>query len=123
MPDPVTVVAQSGSAAASEPSPRRDLPIDVQVKVDQIQRKADLLLGYADGSRQVVLPGPPHRAADHLRVPARTVAAYLAVPGAWCFCCEFTFQRTLSYNKERRDAHVKRAFLYDRGSVTAFKGI
>jgi hypothetical protein len=27
---------------------RRELPIDVQVKVDQIQRKADMLLGYAD---------------------------------------------------------------------------
>jgi hypothetical protein len=49
-------VAASGSAAVSrrgqKPPSRKlrnpDLPIDVQVKVEQIRRKVDVLLGYAD---------------------------------------------------------------------------
>jgi hypothetical protein len=58
----------------------RELPIDLQVKVEQIRRKADLLLGYADRF-------PPcsqdlhivrQTAAEYL--PA-TTAAYLALPG------------------------------------------
>jgi hypothetical protein len=77
---PGTVAAQSATVAASEPSQRRDLPIDVQVKVDQIQRKADLLLGYADRF-------PPFSQDLHIvrqttsEYLPRTVAAYLAVPG------------------------------------------
>jgi hypothetical protein len=63
-----------------EPRPRRELPIDVQVKVEQIKRKADVLLGYADRF-------PPfsqdlhivrQTTADYL---PRTTEAYLALPG------------------------------------------
>jgi hypothetical protein len=63
-----------------KPTPRRELPIDVQVKVEQIKRKADVLLGYADRS-------PPfsqdlhivrQTTADYL---PRTTEAYLALPG------------------------------------------
>jgi|SRR5581483_2083327 len=62
-------------------TPARELPIDVQVKVDQIRRKADVLLGYADRF-------PPfsqdlhivrQTTADYL---PRTINAYLAIPGA-----------------------------------------
>jgi hypothetical protein len=62
------------------PMPRRELPIDVQVKAEQIQRKADLLLGYADRfppfsqSLHIVR----QTAADYL---PRTIEAYLALPG------------------------------------------
>jgi hypothetical protein len=60
--------------------PARELPIDVQVKVEQIRRKADVLLGYADRF-------PPcsqdlhivrQTAAEYL--PA-TTGAYLVLPG------------------------------------------
>jgi hypothetical protein len=60
--------------------PRRELPIDVQIKVEQIRRKADMLLGYADRF-------PPfsqdlhivrQTAAEYL---PRTIDAYLALPG------------------------------------------
>jgi hypothetical protein len=63
-----------------KPTPRRELPIDVQVKVEQIKRKADVLLGYADRF-------PPfsqdlhivrQTTADYL---PRTTEAYLALPG------------------------------------------
>jgi hypothetical protein len=66
--------------ARSTTPPRRELPIDVQVKVDQIQRKADMLLGYADRF-------PPfsqdlhivrQTAADYL---PRTVEAYKKLTG------------------------------------------
>jgi hypothetical protein len=65
---------------APPPPPRRELPIDVQVKAEQIQRKADLLLGYADRfppfsqSLHIVR----QTAADYL---PRTLEAYLALPG------------------------------------------
>jgi hypothetical protein len=68
------------SASAPAAGSRRELPIDVQVKVDQIRRKADLLQGYADRF-------PPfsydlhlvqQTAAEYL---PRTVEAYLALPG------------------------------------------
>lgn len=71
--------APQSSARPAAP-PRRELPIDVQVKVDQIQRKADMLLGYADRF-------PPfsqdlhivrQTAADYL---PRTVEAYLKLTG------------------------------------------
>lgn len=58
----------------------RELPIDVQVKVEQITRKADMLLGYADRfppfSRDLYLVR--QTTADYL---PRTTAAYLALPG------------------------------------------
>jgi hypothetical protein len=66
--------------ASPPPQPRRELPIDVQVKAEQIQRKADLLLGYADRfppfsqSLHIVR----QTAADYL---PRTLDAYLALPG------------------------------------------
>jgi len=59
---------------------KRELPIDVQVKVDQIKHKADMLLGYADR-----FPPFSHdlhlvrqTAADYL---PRTLDTYLALPG------------------------------------------
>ncbi|MCC7370185.1 MAG: hypothetical protein IT306_17305 [Chloroflexi bacterium] len=68
-------------AGATAPRPaRRELPIDVQVKAEQIQRKADLLLGYADRF-------PPFSQSLHIvRQTAtdylpRTLEAYLALPG------------------------------------------
>ena len=71
---------QAAPRPRPEPVPRRELPIDVQVKVEQIRRKADVLLGYADRF-------PPfsqdlhivrQTAAEYL---PRTVDAYLALPG------------------------------------------
>jgi hypothetical protein len=66
----------SGAAAR----PAAGLPIDVQVKVDQIRRKADMLLGYADRfspfSHDLYIVR--QTAADYL---PRTIDAYLAVPG------------------------------------------
>jgi hypothetical protein len=71
---------QRPPARRPEASPRRELPIDVQVKVEQIQRKADLLLGYADRfppfSQDLYIVR--QTAADYL---PRTVHAYLSVPG------------------------------------------
>ncbi|MCC6177683.1 MAG: hypothetical protein IT305_20470 [Chloroflexi bacterium] len=68
------------STPQPEARPRRELPIDVQVKVEQIRHKADVLLAHADRFppfshdlhlvRQTV--------ADYL---PRTVEAYLALPG------------------------------------------
>lgn len=72
--------AAAPATMASPPPPRRELPIDVQVKAEQIQRKADLLLGYADRfppfsqSLHIVR----QTAADYL---PRTLEAYLALPG------------------------------------------
>jgi hypothetical protein len=60
--------------------PLRELPIDVQVKVDQVRRKADLLLGYADRfppfSHDLHLV--QETAAEYL---PRTIETYLALPG------------------------------------------
>lgn len=59
---------------------KRELPIDVQVKVEQIRRKADVLLGYADRF-------PPFSQDLHIvrqttaEYLPRTVQAYLALPG------------------------------------------
>jgi hypothetical protein len=39
---------RSESHAAATPPSESELPIDVQVKVEQIRRKVDVLLGYAD---------------------------------------------------------------------------
>lgn len=72
---PVAAVTQTEPEA-----PRRELPIDVQVKVEQIKSKADMLLGYADR-----FPPFSHdlhlvrqTAADYL---PRTIDTYLALPG------------------------------------------
>jgi len=80
-------VAQTQSAArkkAEEPAPPRplrqtELPIDVQVKVEQIRRKVDVLLGYADRfppfSQDLYLVR--QTASDYL---PRTINAFLALP-------------------------------------------
>lgn len=68
------------TAPTTAASARRELPIDVQVKAEQIQRKADILLGYADRF-------PPFSQSLHIvRQTAtdylpRTLEAYLALPG------------------------------------------
>ncbi len=77
---------QSGPAKKSEappPPPRplrqTELPIDVQVKVEQIRRKVDVLLGYADRfppfSQDLYLVR--QTASDYL---PRTINAFLALP-------------------------------------------
>lgn len=73
--------ARPSSATPSPAGPkRRELPIDVQVKADQVRRKADMLLSYADRF-------PPfsqdlhivqQTAADYL---PRTIEAYLKLAG------------------------------------------
>jgi len=67
-------------AATPEPPRRRELPVDVLVKVEQIKRKADVLLSYADRfppfSRDLYLVR--QTTADYL---PRTTAAYLGLPG------------------------------------------
>ncbi len=78
--------AHQHAAPPSQPSPRPTapprptLPIDVQVKVEQIKRKADVLLGYADRfspfSHDLYIVR--QTAADYL---PRTIDAYLKVPG------------------------------------------
>ena len=59
---------------------RRELPIDVQVKAEQIRHKVDVLLGYADRfppfSQDLYIVR--QTAADYL---PRTLSAYLALPG------------------------------------------
>src|SRR5207237_4242521 len=58
---------------------RSELPIDVQVKVEQIRRKVDVLLGYADRfppfSKDLYLVR--QTASDYL---PRTIQAFLALP-------------------------------------------
>src|ERR1051325_1073987 len=67
--------------ASADPRPLRqpELPIDVQVKVEQIRRKVDVLLSYADRfppfSQDLYLVRPT--ASDYL---PRTINAYLALP-------------------------------------------
>jgi hypothetical protein len=76
-----TVKPRAAEPAAATPiqRPRRELPIDVQVMVEQITRKADVLQGYAD--RFPPMSQDLHivrqTAADYL---PRTVNAYLALP-------------------------------------------
>lgn len=70
------------AAIATPPPPAqwRELPIDVQIKAEQIRRKADMLLSYADRfppfsqSLHIVR----QTAADYL---PRTLQAYLTLPG------------------------------------------
>ncbi|MDQ3809718.1 MAG: hypothetical protein M3336_05450 [Chloroflexota bacterium] len=79
-----TPLVPPADQAAPEPTPLRrarpaELPIDVQVKVEQIKRKADVLLGYADRfppfSRDLYLV----RQTTTEYLP-RTLQAYLALP-------------------------------------------
>jgi hypothetical protein len=76
---PVRPAAGTPSPAAAPKSPESALPIDVQLKVDQIRRKAEALLGYADSfprfSHDLYLVR--RTAAEYL---PRTIEAYLAVP-------------------------------------------
>jgi len=62
----------------SVPTPKSELPIDVQVKVEQIRRKVDVLLGYADRfppfSQDLYLVR--QTATDYL---PRTIDTYLAM--------------------------------------------
>jgi hypothetical protein len=62
------------------PAPKRELPIDVQVKVEQIRRKANMLLGYADRfpplSQDLYIVR--QTAAEYL---PHTIDTYLALPG------------------------------------------
>src|SRR3984893_7395839 len=72
---------QPPAAEGSAPTtlPRAELPIDVQVKVEQIRRKVDVLLSYADRfppfSQDLYLVR--QTATDYL---PRTISAYLALP-------------------------------------------
>lgn len=72
--------AQAPTEEPPAPAARRELPIDVQVKVEQIRRKADVLLGYADRF-------PPFSHDLHLvrqttaEYLPRTVDTYLELPG------------------------------------------
>jgi hypothetical protein len=77
--DTVKPPAVEPPAATPIQRPRRELPIDVQVMVEQITRKADVLQGYAD--RFPPMSQDLHivrqTAADYL---PRTVNTYLALP-------------------------------------------
>jgi hypothetical protein len=74
--EPVTTVAPPRPRPSDK---RRELPIDLQVKVEQIRRKVDVLLGYADRfppfSHELYLVR--QTADDYL---PRTINAYLAMP-------------------------------------------
>jgi hypothetical protein len=76
--EPVTT-AEPSRPRPSATSTRRELPIDLQVKVEQIRRKVDVLLGYADRfppfSHELYLVR--QTAEDYL---PRTINAYLAMP-------------------------------------------
>jgi hypothetical protein len=88
-PAPAKVVASKASAEADskakrtkEPTPlprKPELPIDVQVKVEQIKRKVDVMLGYADRfppfSKDLYIVRTT--ASEYL---PRTINAYLALP-------------------------------------------
>jgi hypothetical protein len=67
------------ATAQAKQSRQTELPIDVQVKVEQIRRKVDVLLGYADRfppfSQDLYLVR--QTATDYL---PRTISTYLALP-------------------------------------------
>src|SRR5712692_3294610 len=69
--------AEKRSTPTAPPPP--ELPIDIQVKVEQIRRKVDVLLSYADRfppfSQDLYLVR--QTASDYL---PRTIGAYLALP-------------------------------------------
>jgi len=72
---------QQGEKKSSSPKPLKqtELPIDIQVKVEQIRRKVDVLLGYADRfppfSQDLYLVR--QTASDYL---PRTIDTYLSLP-------------------------------------------
>jgi hypothetical protein len=65
--------------SAAKPLKESELPIDIQVKVEQIRRKVDVLLGYADRfppfSQDLYLVR--QTASDYL---PRTIETYLSLP-------------------------------------------
>jgi hypothetical protein len=73
--------APTSAAAAARPAapPQPELPIDVQVKVEQIRRKVEVLLGYADRfppfSQDLFLVR--QTASEYL---PRTIEAFLRLP-------------------------------------------
>jgi hypothetical protein len=82
-PEPVRSPAPAAASTPPVKNPRAmrklELPIDLQVKVEQIRRKVDVLLGYADRfppfSQDLYLVR--QTASDYL---PRTVNAYLSLP-------------------------------------------
>lgn len=82
-PQPAHVVASRPSAPTSGRAPvqlrRLELPLDVTIKVDQIQRKVDALLAYADRfppfSQDLYIVR--QTAGDYL---PRTISTYLSLP-------------------------------------------
>jgi hypothetical protein len=80
LPTPISRERHSARKADQPRQPREqpELPIDVQVKVEQIRRKVDVLLGYADRfppfSQDLYLV--QQTASDYL---PRTINAYLAL--------------------------------------------
>jgi hypothetical protein len=78
-PSPPRLAAPARLLPVAPPSARLELPIDVQVKVEQIRRKAEVLLGYQSRfppySKDLYLVR--QTAAEYL---PRTIDAYLAIP-------------------------------------------
>jgi hypothetical protein len=76
---PSTAPKRPAVTAERRASVQPELPIDVQVKVEQIRRKVDVLLGYADRfppfSQDLYLVR--QTASDYL---PRTVSAFLSLP-------------------------------------------
>jgi hypothetical protein len=77
---PPTFVEQHRPARRTAAAPSRELPVDVEVKAEQIRHKVDVLLAYSDRfepfSQDLYLVR--QIAADYL---PRTIGAYLSVPG------------------------------------------
>jgi hypothetical protein len=77
-PAPPARKAAQNASSAPRPLRRAELPIDVQVKVEQIRRKVDVLLGFADRfppfSQDLYLVR--QTASDYL---PRTIDAFLAL--------------------------------------------
>jgi hypothetical protein len=83
-PEPAPPAARTAERSERQPTPisqlrNRELPIDVQVKVEQIRRKVEVLLGYADRfpplSRDLYLVR--QTASEYL---PRTINTFLALP-------------------------------------------
>jgi hypothetical protein len=74
-----TPTAAAASKSTPRPAPKAELPIDVQVKVEQIRRKVEVLLSYADRfppfSQDLYLVR--QTAAEYL---PRTVETFLRLP-------------------------------------------
>lgn len=87
---PPANTARKSKQGGPRPVGQSELPIDIQVKVEQIRRKVDVLLGYADRfppfSQDLYLVR--QTANDYL---PRTISAFLALPA-------HTADRPLSVN-------------------------